>query len=970
MRLLRQNLADTEPKRVRRRALRAVANVSTPTSETLPGPADSVAPEIKTKRKRKKLDSPQGPTSKRPVTHIVEKPSETSSLPRTTLAQEILENLRKFPHCLLLTRVGQFYESYFDQAIEISRLLNIKLTTKKWGSGRVPMCGFPLVHLDKHLKVLIQQNKRFVAMCEEFPCHSEGTRTFDRRVTRVVTPGTLIDEPFLNPFENNYLLAIGIPNIETLSTDNQVGLAWIDVSTGEFFSRRTNIDGLRDELARIAPREVVLDGLLRQIKDHPIYEALAEDDNFVSYITPAEISSSEDSKLHPGLVAVETSSQGDSMGEPYFKGHDTSPEEASAISLLTAYLHANLLEHMPVLSSPNREASEERMQIDSHTIKGLEIREGFREGGTKGSLLSAIKRTVTSGGTRLLSRWLCSPSTSISEINSRQSLVAFFHSRPHFHADLAEALANAEDTSRISQKFMLGRGETADLLGIKRTIRAWADIIKRVQYEKEMESVERSDFNIDDWTSLDMLISRMIPLDGLSKRISTALGDKSSSELPESTSVDAGTGEDTEETPVSEGEGILSNDTETLWRSGTSKWTIKPSFSATLTTLHDNLQKLLFQREEMERDLQLKYDAPSLTLRVSPAHGMHVHLAKAKRDQTKIIADPDFVSIAESASTRCFFFKDWSRLASQLAETSLALTLAEKEVFETLRNESLRRNARLLDELDVAMSFATLASELNFVRPQMTEDPIYRVTNGRHPTVELGLFGAGRVFTPNSVALTPTIRLHVITGPNMAGKSTFLRQTALIAILAQTGSFVPADFAVLGIVDRLFSRIGAKDDLFHDRSTFMVEMLETSEILRRATPKSLVIMDEVGRGTTVTDGLAIAYATLHHLVNTNQCRALFATHFHELSDMLGYPDQNQRNFGSVEFFCTDVDETDDDHFAYQYRVRPGVNRDSHGLKVAQLAGMPTAAVNVAKDTLALLKQEKQRAAKIMDLDSQ
>ncbi|KAG5349851.1 hypothetical protein C0989_001614 [Termitomyces sp. Mn162] len=199
----------------------------------------------------------------------------------------------------------------------------------------------------------------------------------------------------------------------------------------------------------------------------------------------------------------------------------------------------------------------------------------------------------------------------------------------------------------------------------------------------------------------------------------------------------------------------------------------------------------------------------------------------------------------------------------------------------------------------------------------------------------------------------------------MAGKSTFLRQTALIAILAQTGSFVPADFAVLGIVDRLFSRVGAKDDLFHDRSTFMVEMLETAEILRRATPKSLVIMDEVGRGTTVTDGLAIAYATLHHLVNTNQCRALYATHFHELSDMLGYPNQNRNDFGSVEFFCTDVDETDDDHFAYQYRLCPGVNRDSHGLKVAQLAGMPVAAVNVAKDTLTLLKTREAESHRII-----
>ncbi|KAG6850322.1 hypothetical protein H0H93_014897 [Arthromyces matolae] len=887
--------------------------------------------------------------------------------PQTALAQEILENLRRFPHCLLLTRVGQFYESYFDQATEIARLLSIKLTTRKWGNGRVPMCGFPLAHLDKHLKVLVQQHKRFVAMCEEFPRYSDGIKSFERRVTRVVTPGTLIDEPFLNPFENNFLLAIGSPNVvETVSNDDRIGIAWIDVSTGEFFSRSTSLDGLRDDLSRIAPREVVLDNLLQQARDHPIYEALAEDDNFVSYITPSFLPES-------GPFPLASAEAGSYAREHDIEIFGPTVEETAAINILTTYLHANLLEHMPALSSPNREAGDERMQIDSHTIKALEIRERIREGGAKGSLLSVIKRTLTSGGTRLLTRWLCrrppfplhlktlkqlagSPSTSISEINARQSLVAFFHARPHFHADLAEALAQAEDTTRIVQKFSLGRGETTDLLGIKRTARVWTALMKRIMHEKSMESNERPTFDNDDWASLDALISKMINLDNLSQRIGAALEDRTSDEAPRSIASNA-TSDEGGETFEPQGEENLPSDTDLQWKYGGFKWTIKPrferaiskddklNFSPALGVLHDSLQKLLPEREKMERELQLKH-----------AHGMHVHLAKAKRDQRHIITDPDFVSIAES-----YDVQDWSRLASKIGETTLALAQAEKEAFQSLREEvnsysrPLRHNARLWDELDVALSFATLASELNFVRPQMTEDPIYEVTNGRHPTVELGLLSAGRVFTPNSVTLMPESRLHVITGPNMAGKSTFLRQTALMSILAQTGSFVPADSAVMGIVDKLFSRIGAKDDLFHDRSTFMVEMLETAEILRRATPRSLVIMDEVGRGTTVTDGLAISYATLHHLVHTNQCRALFATHFHELSDMVGYPNQHRTRFQSVDFFCTDVDEADDTHFAYQYRVRPGVNRDSHGLKVAHLAGMPTAALDIATNTLAILK---------------
>jgi DNA mismatch repair ATPase MutS len=245
------------------------------------------------------------------------------------------------------------------------------------------------------------------------------------------------------------------------------------------------------------------------------------------------------------------------------------------------------------------------------------------------------------------------------------------------------------------------------------------------------------------------------------------------------------------------------------------------------------------------------------------------------------------------------------------------------------------------------------------------------VVNGRHPTVELGLLTSGRVFTPNTISLNPASQLHIITGPNMSGKSSVLRQTALIAILAQAGSFVPADRAQMGIIDKVFSRVGAKDDLFRDRSTFMVEMLETCEILRRATDRSLVIMDEVGRGTTVKDGVAIAFATVNHLYSVNKCRALFATHFHEVADMLGYNDDAApaTAFENIGFFCTDVDETDvrsrwlpvplipthlsdqDGHFAYSHRLRPGVNRNSHGLKVARMAGMPPAAVEIASRAL-------------------
>ncbi|TFY59442.1 hypothetical protein EVJ58_g5777 [Rhodofomes roseus] len=902
---------------------------------------------VKSRRGRKPKTLPKDTES----TEVV---SDTRR-PRNLLATEILQNLQRFPHCILLTRVGQFYESYFDQAKEVSRLLNIKLTQRTWDGQRIWMCGFPLMHLDKYLKILVQNQKRFVAMCEEFPRNPQlGAKGgFDRRVVRIVTPGTLIDEPFLNPYENNYLLAIGRPQSHTDSAEgdgrNHVGLAWIDVSTGEFFTKTTSLEGLRDELVRVSPREVVLSKGSETDEDHRIKLAIDEEGLFASYFNaPASAELQTSTSLQDGVDSTDdVTAHLDSEA----RGSSVVTEpEARAISLLTVFMRANLLEHMPLLSSPSRETSARRMQIDSHTIKALEIREGLSEGGATGSLLSVVKRTVTSGGARLLARWLCSPSTSLSEISARQALVAFFHSRPYLREDLVQLLGDIEDTTRIVQKFLLGRGQPSDLAAICNTVRTWGRIKGRVELEKTMEDRERGAVCEKDWTSIDALMHGMHDLQHLVTMIEKA--------IPASDGTEAEVGVDT---PAEEGE-----DAGTALNALSAGTDESASFSAQLLQLHSTLRTLHERREQLERRLRLQYSAPSLTLRSSPGHGMHVHIGRGKRDSSKFKASDLFVPISESGSTNTFFFRDWSMLGAEIMNTVTAIYVTEKEAFEALRAEvnlhagRLRSNARIIDELDVTLAFATLATEMNFVRPTLTEDLTYLVTNGRHPTVELGLLTSGRNFVPNTVSFAPDSRLHVITGPNMAGKSTFLRQTALVAILAQSGSFVPADAAHIGIVDRVFSRVGARDDLFRGRSTFMVEMLETSEILRRATPKSLVIMDEVGRGTTVDDGLAIAFAAIHQLVSVNRCRVLFATHFHELADMLDCSEDNrgQGPFDAVSFFCTDVDETEDGYFSYSHRMRPGVNRDSHGLKVAQLAGLPESAVDIARAALRRLKEKR------------
>lgn len=346
-------------------------------------------------------------------------------MPKTQLARDILENLAKFPHCILLTRVGQFYESYFDQAPEVAKLLNIKLAQRRWGMrGRlVDMAGFPLIHLDRHLKTLVQTEKRFVALCEEFrkpgaPLAIPGARKkmffspFERRVVRVVTPGTLIDESFVNPYDNNYVCAIVPGGADSTS----IGIAWMDVATGEFFTQTSNISQLGDDLARISAREIVLNKDLEgpEHADHPIRTALEGGTASVAYCDTAAEPETKPLSLLPvptstdNITSVSASdAAADINSEGTISGAVFSPSETLAIQLISSFLQANLRESMPSLTTPVRIQEDARMQIDAHTVRALEIQKGAQGDGAVGSLLSVVKRTVTSSGSRLLSRWLC-----------------------------------------------------------------------------------------------------------------------------------------------------------------------------------------------------------------------------------------------------------------------------------------------------------------------------------------------------------------------------------------------------------------------------------------------------------------------------------------------------------------------------------------------------------------------------------
>ncbi|CAD6891453.1 unnamed protein product [Tilletia laevis] len=1023
----------------------------------------SVATPKRTVRRKKKSDAEPGDSKDLASDALTDGPevpllhelgAEGQAWP--PLAKEVLTNMARFPGCVLLTRVGGFYESYFSQAPELASLLSIKLASRTWGGRTVGMAGFPLSQLEKYLKVLVQDCGKLVAICEEFRefAHSAGSldaqrdleeddpkirRTFNegvtikRRVTRVVTPGTLIDEKFLDPFSNNFILSVSsLPASESLeasvteTAQRIYGLAWLDVSTADFNTTIcTDAVSLRDEVARIAPREIILQAgsftdetgnasdqkaSSNTTTGHPLWEALDAKSVMVTYTT--------DDMMGGGALLDSSPFQLNLSG--------MTAAENRAVSYLTSYLQDRLLNMASSAlsnSTPLRRDRSQVMHIDAHTMSALEIKESIREGGVRGSLASIVRRTLTRGGTRLLGEWLTSPSTNLETITSRQTLVELFLNNSFLRDDLRLHLRRgAGDVSRVLQKIVTARNDEQDLLEVRDFIETCDAIVARLQAEKKSlpvastqqagaDSLEASEeFALhrlaDSFQALTTLGSELadaIDAGVMEKRLRAQaemvrrMESEAAGKEGIYTENDQNTGDKAPVRKSKKGTGESSTEDDGLWGQPL-EHLIRPSSSQDLQALTKEHMSLRKQAKKLELMLK-EHFTERVTLKFLLGQGYVVHFPDFKEKFNEIIEE-HMTPAQRNKTTRTFYHRKWSVIGNRLQR--LADQLREKEALELerlrqnvmLALSALRHNARLVDQLDVLLGFSQLAQELNLIRPIVDESRDIEIRDGRHLSVEVGLLESQaakataeearslineqstlakvvppppspalqqRSFVENDLSMhADTDTLHLITGPNMGGKSTFLRQNALMAILAQCGSFVPASYARLGIVDRIFSRVGAKDDLFRDRSTFMVEMLETAEILARATSRSLVIADEIGRGTTSEVGLAVAYATAHQLYSIG-CRALFASHFHEVADMLSYSEavdgaggagrRNGDRFAKIRFFCTDVEESSTGSISYSHRLRPGINRDSHGLKVARIAGMPPRAVHVAEAAL-------------------
>ena len=541
-------------------------------------------------------------------------------------------------------------------------------------------------------------------------------------------------------------------------------------------------------------------------------------------------------------------------------------------------------------------------------------------------------------------------------INERLDLVSTFIEDAELRENVTQLLKRSYDAQRLVQKFTLGRGDPDDLICLSRAIEASKEV-RRVLSTKENDGADASAKY-----SLRIMIDRL-HLDGPSKLADDILAAIDEEGLLQKQRMEDDTAAEAavlaQEVTMTEG---MPEDVETLPKKVKTKkettpaveeqvdtWIMRRNASRRLHAMHEGLEKLHEEKSDLTVWLRDSVGSSNLSLKWTPGLGHICHVKGPKITQESLEELGVTRVVSSTKSTRSFYLPAWTELGGKMDQVKVQIRQEEQMIFERLRRGvilnlvKIRRNAAVMDELDVACSFASLAEEQKLVRPILNAGTSHRIVSGRHPTVKLGLEEQGRSFVSNDCFIgdDDAERIWLITGPNMAGKSTFLRQNALITILAQVGSFVPAAFAELGIVDQIFSRIGAADDLFRDQSTFMVEMLETTTILTQATPRSFVIMDEVGRGTTPEDGTAVSFACLHHLHYRNRCRTLFATHFHALADMTS-------RFEALGRYCTDVKETASGSFSFVHRLRKGVNRESHALKVAQLAGLPKEAIEMAQ----------------------
>ena len=808
----------------------------------------------------------------------------------TPMMRQYLSLKRQHPDALLLFRMGDFYELFYEDAEIAARVLGIALTSREKGPNAIPMAGFPHHALEPQLRRLVEAGYR-VAICEQVEDPRQAKGLVRREIVRIVTPGTITEDSLLEPGSHNYLLALA-PVGET------IGMAWVDLSTGDFVLADLPAEEVPGELARIDPAEYLVP---EDVTDETLARLAGE--TTLPAVTRRPGWAFDRERGAELLRAQLRTATLEGFGVPE-GALATGPAGA-----LLEYLRETQKTSLAHLHRVTWLSRSERMQIDAMTRRNLELVRPLAGQGKRGTLLWVLDETATAMGARLLADWLAGPLMDIEAINRRLDAVEELVLDHFLRQDLAQLLSSLHDLERLTSRLAVGRATP-------KTLRALADTLRQLPALKKLlaacdaELLRRARDQID-------------CCEQLAEELDRALVDDPPAVINEGGMIRSGYSEELDQ-----------------WRElahGGKQWLVE------------------YERQQAERT-----GIPTLKVGFHRVFGYYIEVTRAHADKVP----PDYERKQTLKNAERFVTPELKEYERKVLEAEQKAIELEKVLYERLRTRALEHvgalmsTARAVATVDVFQALASVAVKRNYRRPQLVPEPLLELRDSRHPVVEAMLEG-GR-FVPNDVVMCPeTKRLLLVTGPNMAGKSTYIRQAALCVIMAQIGSFVPAERAVVGVADRVFARVGASDDLSRGRSTFMVEMVETAAILHGATHRSLVILDEIGRGTSTYDGVALAWAVAEHLHHVNRCRTLFATHYHELAYL-------DRTLDAAQNLNVAVREWNDE-ILFLYRILEGAADRSYGIQVARLAGVPRPVIERAKTLLAELEEahlNAERAARL------
>ena len=805
------------------------------------------------------------------------------------MMKHYLETKEKYNDCILFYRLGDFYEMFFDDAVNISQELELTLTGKECGlEERAPMCGIPFHAADNYISRLIENGHK-VAICEQLEDPKTAKGMVKRDVIRIVTPGTVTESNLLEEKKNNYIMSI-------VKKGTFFGIAVCDISTGDFFAteikEENNFQMLLDEISRYTPSEIVVNKMLYDCKE----EIESINQRFKVYISTEDeekFSESVDNIYNNYSLITDTGENLDNINDRLFT--------ISAINGLIEYIQDTQKTKLEHINKITIYSITKYMSLDISARRNLEITEKLRDKSKKGTLLWVLDKTSTSMGGRLLRRWINNPLIDITEINNRLKAVEELKNNVILRGELTSKLKGVYDIERLAGKISYGNANARDLNSLKSSSQKLPEIKSMIE-------------NCNS-TMLKDLYEDLDSLEDIYSLIDSAI---------------------VEDPPISVTEGGI----------------IKLGYNEEIDKLKEamtNGRTWLVELEAKERELT---GIKNLKVAYNKVFGYYIEVTKSN-----LALVPDrYIRKQTLTNGERFITEELKELETTVLGAEEKVVSLEYNVFANIRNrikeniQRLQRTALAVAKLDVLCSLATVAEDLNYCMPEVDKSGIIDIKGGRHPVIEK-MLPSGSFIANDTYMDKDENRLAIITGPNMAGKSTYMRQIALITLMAQIGSFVPADSAHIGVVDKIFTRVGASDDLAMGQSTFMVEMMEVANILKEATANSLVVLDEIGRGTSTYDGLSIAWAVAEFIADKEKCGAktVFATHYHELISL-------EQTLPGVKNYSIAVKEKGED-VIFLRKIVPGGTDESYGVHVARLAGVPKAVTKRANDILKSIERK-------------